>query len=44
MVYEKIKKLEKQGEMKIVKMKNRLGTPLNDVMIIFAIKESFLIC
>ena len=30
--------------MKVIKIKNRLGTPLNDVMIIFTIKESFLIC
>lgn len=43
-VYENIKKLEADGSLKIIKIKNRLGTPLNDVMIIFTIKESFLIC
>ena len=43
-IYENIKKLEKEKELKIIKIKNRLGTPLNDVMIIFTIKESFIIC
>ncbi len=43
-VYENLKKLEKQGEIKIVKIKNRLGTSLNDAMIIFAMKDTFLIC
>lgn len=30
--------------MKILKIKSRLGTPLNDVMIIFTIKDSYLLC
>lgn len=29
---------------KIIKIKNRLGTSLNDAMIIFAMKDTFLIC
>lgn len=32
------------GIIKIIKIKNRLATPLNDVMIIFKIKNSFIIC
>jgi hypothetical protein len=43
-VYENLKRLEATKEITIVKLKNRLMTPLNDVMIIFKMKDSFLIC
>ena len=43
-VYNNLKVLEKEKEIKIIKIKNRFGTPLNDAMIIFMIKDSFLIC
>jgi hypothetical protein len=39
-----LKNLEKEGTIKIIKIKNRLGTSLNDAMIIFAMKDTFLIC
>ena len=39
-----MKKLDDEGEIKIIKIKNRLDTPLNDAMIIFTMKDSFLIC
>lgn len=44
MVYENLKKLEEEGKIKIIQIRNRLGTPLNDAMIIFTFKESFVIC
>ena len=43
-VYDNMKFLEKEKIIKIIKIKNRLGTPLNDAMIIFMISDSFLIC
>lgn len=43
-VYENFKKLEVSGDIEIVKIKNRLATPLNDAMIIFVIKGSWIIC
>jgi hypothetical protein len=39
-----MRKLEEQGIINIIKLKNRLATPLNDAMIIFKLKDSFLIC
>ena len=44
MVYSKLKWLEEDQQIKIIKIKNRFGTPLNDAMIIFTIKESYIIC
>ncbi len=43
-VYENFKRMELNGEIEIVKIKNRLSTPLNDAMIIFVIKGSWIIC
>lgn len=43
-IYQNFKKLEKDGQLTIVKIKNRLSTPMNDVMINFSIKGSFIIC
>ena len=43
-VYQNMKKYEKTKEIKIIKIKNRFGTPLNDAMIIFMVRDSFLIC
>lgn len=43
-VYENVKRLSNANELTIIKLKNRLSTPLNDAMIIFRIKGSFLIC
>lgn len=43
-VYNNIEKLQKNNEINIIKIKNRLGTSLNDAMIIFTIKQSKLIC
>lgn len=43
-VYDNFKKLEANGDIEIVKIKNRLATPLNDAMIIFVMKGSWIIC
>ena len=43
-VYNNLKVLEKAKKIKIIKIKNRFGTALNDAMIIFMIEDSFLIC
>ena len=43
-VYDNFKKLEANGDIEIVKIKNRLSTPLNDAMIIFVMKGSWIIC
>ena len=43
-VFINLKNLEEAGTIKILKIKNRLETPLNDAMIIFNIKESFILC
>lgn len=43
-VYNNMKMMEKEGKIKIIKIKNRLGTHLNDVMIIFKMEESYIIC
>lgn len=43
-VYNNIEELQKTGDINIIKIKNRLGTSLNDAMIIFTIKQSKLIC
>ena len=39
-----LKRLEGEGELTIIKIKSRFGTPLNDAMIIFSLKDSFLLC
>lgn len=43
-VYKNFKKLEEDGEIEIIKIKNRLSTPLNDAMLIFKIKGCWIIC
>lgn len=43
-VFNNLKALEKADVIKIFKIKNRLETPLNDAMIIFKMKDSFIIC
>ncbi len=43
-VYKNFKELEIQKKIEIVKIKNRLSTPLNDAMIIFVMKDSWIIC
>lgn len=43
-VFKNMHKLEEEGEITIIRVKNRLNTPLNDVLINFTIKESFIIC
>ena len=43
-VYNNIEELQKNNEINIIKIKNKLGTSLNDAMIIFTIKQSKLIC
>lgn len=39
-----MKELEKQDKIKIIRIKNRLETPLNDVLINYVFTDSFLIC
>ncbi len=43
-VFNNLKKLDQTGRITIIKIKNRLESPLNDAMVIFKITESFLIC
>ena len=46
-VFQKLKGLEKIGTIKILRIKNRFATPLNDALINFKFEgknESFLIC
>lgn len=43
-VFNNMKKLETENLIKIVKITNRLETPLNDILIIFKMSNSFLLC
>lgn len=43
-VYENLKKMEIEGRLKIVQIRSRLGTPLNDIMIIFTFEKCFILC
>lgn len=43
-VFRNLKTLEENSQIEIVRVKNRLSTPLNDVMINFKIHNSFVIC
>lgn len=43
-VFNNLKALEEANIIKILKIKNRLETPLNDAMVIFKMKSSFIIC
>ena len=46
-IFEKMKKLEKEGRIKITRIKNRFATPLNDCIINYMFvgkRNSFLIC
>ena len=43
-VYKNFQKLEEEDKIEIIKIKNRLSTPLNDAMIIFVIKNCWIIC
>ena len=46
-VFQKLKGLEKTGKIKILRIKNRFATPLNDTLINFKFigeNESFLVC
>lgn len=46
-VFSEMKKLEKEGKIKIIRVKNRFATPLNDVLVNFKFvgeNDSFIIC
>lgn len=43
-IYNNFKRLDEEGKIQIIKIKNRLSTPLNDAMLIFVMKGSWIIC
>ena len=43
-VFQNLKDAESRDEVSLIRVKNRLNTPLNDVLINFKLKDSFIIC
>ena len=43
-VFQNLKDAETRNEVSLIRVKNRLNTPLNDVLINFKLKDSFIIC
>ena len=43
-IFDQFKKLQKQGVLEIVKIKNRFNTPMSDAMLFFKLSNCFMIC
>lgn len=43
-MFTKLKKLEEEEKIQIVKIKNRFSTPMSDAMLFWKMPQSFIIC